>query len=72
MILQEKGSPYLTRINGLPYAAEFPQYAQQFAQWVNEGRIKVRIDRTFPLAEASKAHEAFERREVSGRILLFP
>jgi NADPH:quinone reductase-like Zn-dependent oxidoreductase len=39
---------------------------------VNEGRIKVRIDRTFPLAEASKAHEAFERREVSGRILLFP
>jgi NADPH2:quinone reductase len=72
MILQEKGSPYLTRINGLPYAAEFPQYAQQFAQWVNEGRIKMRIDRTFPLAEASKAHEAFERREVSGRILLFP
>ena len=72
MILQEKGSPYLTRINGLPYAAEFPQYAQQFAQWVSEGRIKVRIDRTFPLAEASKAHEAFERREVSGRILLLP
>jgi NADPH2:quinone reductase len=45
---------------------------EQFARWVREGRLSVRIDRTFPLADAAKAHEAFERREVSGRILLFP
>ena len=72
MILQEKGSLFLTRVNGLPYAAEYPQYMEQFARWVREGRLSVRIDRTFPLADAAQAHEAFERREVSGRILLFP
>jgi NADPH:quinone reductase-like Zn-dependent oxidoreductase len=32
----------------------------------------VRIDRTYPLEDAAKAHEAFERREISGRILLLP
>ena len=72
MTLQEKGSLYLTRTNGLPYAAEYPQYMQLFANWVREGQISVRIDRTYPLADAGKAHEAFEHRQVSGRILLLP
>jgi len=27
---------------------------------------------TYPLAEAAKAHEAFEQRQVSGRLLLLP
>src|SRR5579863_2948518 len=72
MILQEKGSLFLTRANGLPYVAEYPQYIQQFVSWIREGRLSVRIDRTYPLADAAKAHEAFERREISGRILLIP
>jgi NADPH2:quinone reductase len=72
MILQEKGSPYLTRANGLPYVSEYPQYMEQFVTWIREGRLSVRIDRTYPLADAAKAHEAFERREISGRILLLP
>jgi len=72
MILQEKGSPFLTRANGLPYAAEYPQYVQQFVSWIREGRLSVRIDRTFPLADAAKAHDAFEQRQISGRILLLP
>jgi NADPH2:quinone reductase len=72
MILQEKGSLVLTRVNGLPYAAEYPQYMQQFVSWIREGRLSVRIDRTYPLADAAKAHEAFEQRQVSGRILLVP
>jgi NADPH2:quinone reductase len=70
MILQEKGSPFLTRANGLPYAAEYPQYVEQFTKWVREGQLSVRIDRTYPLAEAAKAHDVFEQRQVSGRILL--
>lgn len=72
MILQEKGSLFLTRANGLPYVAEYPQYMQQFVSWIREGRLSVRIDRSYPLEDAAKAHEAFERREISGRILLFP
>jgi len=72
MMLQEKGSLFLTRANGLPYVAEYPQYMQQFVSWIREGRLSVRIDRTFPLADAAKAHEAFEQRQISGRILLLP
>jgi NADPH2:quinone reductase len=72
MILQEKGSLVLTRVNGLPYVAEFPKYVEQFVSWIREGRLSVRIDRTYPLADAAKAHDAFEQRQVSGRILLIP
>lgn len=70
MKLQEKGSLFLTRTNGLPYVKEFPHYLQQLPGWVKDGKISIRIARTYPLAEAAEAHRAFERREVSGRLLL--
>src|SRR5271166_3663090 len=72
MILQEKGSLFLTRANGLPYVAEFPQYIQQFVSWIREDRLSIRIDRTYPLANATEVHQAFEQRQISGRILLSP
>jgi NADPH2:quinone reductase len=72
MRLQEKGSLFLTRANALPWIGDFPRYIEQFVNWVQEGRISVRIDRTYPLAEAAKAHEAFEQRQISGRLLLLP
>jgi NADPH2:quinone reductase len=72
MKLQEKGSLFLTRTNGLPYASEYPRYLEQFAGWVRRGELSIRIDRTYPLADAAKAHEAFEQRTVSGRLLLLP
>ncbi len=72
MRLQEKGSLFLTRANALPWINEYPRYMQQFVNWIHQGRISVRIARTFPLAEAAKAHEAFEQRQISGRLLLLP
>ncbi len=72
MRLQEKGSLFLTRANALPWLGEYPRYMQQFVAWLEQGRLSVRIDRTYPLAEAAQAHEAFEQRLISGRILLFP
>ena len=36
------------------------------------GRLKVRIDRTFPLAEAAEAHRALEGRQTTGKVLLLP
>src|SRR4029077_6750673 len=72
MRLQEKGSIFLTRANALPWIGEFPRYLQQFVEWIQRGQLSVRIARTYPLAEAAKAHEAFERRQISGRLLLFP
>jgi NADPH:quinone reductase len=72
MRLQEKGSLYLTRANALPWFGEYPLYLQQLVPWIHEGRIQVRIAATYPLAEAAKAHAAFEARRISGRLLLLP
>ena len=72
MTLQEKGSLFLTRTNGLPYVKEYPNYLQQFVTWIEQGKLSIRIDRTYPLADAAQAHAAFERRQISGRVLLLP
>jgi NADPH:quinone reductase len=72
MTLQEKGSLFLTRTNGLPYLKEYPRYLEQFVTWVSERKLIIRIDRTYPLAEAAQAHSAFEQRQVIGRVLLLP
>jgi NADPH2:quinone reductase len=39
MTLQEKGSLFLTRTNGLPYIKEYPRYMQQFVTWIRQGRL---------------------------------
>jgi NADPH2:quinone reductase len=72
MTLQEKGSLFLTRTNGLPYVKEYPNYLRQFVTWIEQGKLSIRIDRTYPLADAAQAHAAFERRQISGRVLLLP
>jgi|SRR5208282_957458 NADPH:quinone reductase len=72
MTLQEKGSLFLTRTNGRPYVKEYPRYLEQFVAWIKQGKLSVRIARTYPLAEAAQAHAAFESRHVSGRLLLLP
>lgn len=72
MTLQEKGSLFLTRTNGLPYLKEYPHYLELFVEWIRQGKLSIKIDRTHPLAEAAWAHAAFEQRQVSGRILLLP
>jgi NADPH2:quinone reductase len=72
MKLQDKGSLFVTRTNGLPYIKEYPRYLEQFVEWVKDGRLTIKIDRTYPLAEAALAHAAVEQRQVSGRVLLLP
>lgn len=72
MTLQDKGSLFITRSNGLPYAKEYPDYVKKFVTWIREGRLSIRIARTYPLADAAQAHAAFEQRQVSGRLLLLP
>ena len=72
MTLQEKGSIFITRTNGLPYLKEYPNYLRLFVDWIRDGKLSIRIDRTYPLAEAARAHAAFEERKICGRILLIP
>jgi NADPH2:quinone reductase len=72
MKLQEKGSLFLTRSNGIPYRKEYPRYLEQFVTWVKQEKLSIRIERAYPLVEAAQAHAAFEQRRISGRVLLLP
>jgi NADPH2:quinone reductase len=40
--------------------------------WVAAGELKLRIEQTFPLAEAAAAHRALEGRKTTGKVLLIP
>jgi NADPH2:quinone reductase len=72
MKLQEKGSLYLTRTNGLPWFKEYPSYTKLLASWLRKGQISILIHRTYPLAEAPAAHAELESRSAAGRMLLVP
>lgn len=39
-------------------------------EWMTEGRLKVKVSRTFPLAEAAAAHRLIEEGHVMGKIVL--
>ena len=47
------------------------QPLEHVVTWVQQGRLSTRIV-SHPLAEAAQAHAAFEQRQISGRVLLFP
>jgi NADPH2:quinone reductase len=74
-VLNTKGSLYLTRPTLVHYTAgreELSGRATDLFRWIADGSLTVRIDRTYPLAEAAKAHIALEGRETTGKVLLLP
>jgi len=74
-VLNTKGSLFLTRPSLHHYThtrAELLGRAGDVLTWVREGTLKLRIDRTFPLAEAAAAHSRLEGRAALGKILLIP
>ena len=75
LTLMSKGSLYLTRPTLAHYTSnreELLQRARAVFDWVASEQVKIRIARTFPLAEAAEAHRALEGRDVAGKILLLP
>jgi len=74
-VLNAKGSIFLTRPSLGHYAAdraEIVQRAGDLFAWMLAGQLKVRIDKTFPLAEAGEAHRYLEGRKTKGKVLLIP
>jgi NADPH2:quinone reductase len=43
---------------------------EQCAQWIDAGKLKIHVSKTFPLAEAAKAHQLLESGSVTGKIVL--
>jgi NADPH2:quinone reductase len=70
-----KGSYFLTRPSLPHYTAtreELLSRARDLFDMVGAGQLRVRIDRTFPLAQAADAHRALTGRTTTGKVLLIP
>jgi len=75
LVLLRKGSLFLTRPSLAHYTLDRASLEARAGDVLGEaaaGRLKVRIDRTYPLAEARDAHRALEGRQTAGKVLLIP
>ncbi len=74
-VLNAKGSLFLTRPMLAHYTAdraELLQRANELFGWMLAGKLTVRIDKTFPLADVADAHRYLENRQSKGKLLLIP
>ena len=73
--LSRHGSLYLTRPTLFDYVAtteELDASAAALFEVIASGRVKIGINRRFPLAQAAEAHRALEASETTGSTLLIP
>jgi NADPH2:quinone reductase len=73
--LNVKGSLFLQRPSLNHHIAtreELVQRANDVLGWIRDGKVKLRIEHQFPLAQAAEAHKALEGRKTTGKILLIP
>jgi NADPH2:quinone reductase len=73
--LSQKGSLYITRPTLGHYTAtreELEWRANDVLQMIARGHLKLRIHKTYPLAEAAQAHRDLEGRKTTGKLLLIP
>jgi len=70
-----KGSLYLTRPTLVHYTAtteELNARSSAVFKMIAEGKLKLRIEHTYPLADAATAHRDLEARRTTGKLLLIP
>jgi NADPH:quinone reductase len=74
-VINVRGSLFLQRPSLNHHIAareELLQRAGEVLGWVRDGKVKLRIEHQFPLAQAAEAHKALEGRKTTGKILLIP
>jgi NADPH2:quinone reductase len=75
LLLSQKGSLFVTRPTLFHYVADrasLEARASEVLTAVAEGRLAVRVERAYPLADAAEAHRALEGRGTTGKLLLVP
>jgi NADPH2:quinone reductase len=73
--LSTMGSLYVTRPTLKDYTAtreELEQRAGDVLRWAADGTLKLRLEHTYPLADAAQAHRDLEARKTTGKVLLIP
>jgi NADPH:quinone reductase len=73
--LAHKGSLFVTRPTLLTYIAsreELVVHSEAVFGMITSGKLKLRIEHTYPLAEAARAHGDLEGRKTTGKLLLIP
>jgi NADPH:quinone reductase len=73
LILSQKGSLFLTRPSLAHYSLtpeELAWRAGDVLGWIGQGKLKLRIHKVYPLAEAAQAHRDLEGRQTTGKLLL--
>ena len=73
--LSQKGSLYVTRPTLVNYIAtrdELLARSSAVFAMITSGKLKLRIEHTYPLAEAQRAHRDLEGRKTTGKLLLIP
>jgi NADPH2:quinone reductase len=74
-VLNQKGSIYLARpslVHHIASREELVWRAGEVLDWVRTGRLKLRMEISFPLKDAADAHRALEGRQTTGKVLLIP
>jgi NADPH2:quinone reductase len=75
LVLTQKGSIFLTRPslgNYVATPAELQARAGAVFGMIRDGKLKLRIEHVYPLAEAQQAHRDLESRKTTGKLLLIP
>ncbi len=73
--LSQKGSLYVTRPTLVNYIATRDELVARSGAvfgMIAAGKLKLRIEYTYPLAEAQRAHRDLEGRKTTGKLLLIP
>jgi len=73
--LSEKGSLYMARTTLAHFTAtreELLARTSDLFSMIAAGKLKLRIAKTYPLAEAPQAHRDLEARKMAGKLLLIP
>jgi NADPH2:quinone reductase len=75
MTLAQKGSLYVTRptlVNYIATREDLVARSDAVFSMISAGKLKLRIEHTYPLAEVQRAHRDLEARKTTGKLLLIP
>ena len=75
LLLSQKGSLFITRPTLVHYTStrqELDWRAGDVLNWISQGKLKIHIYKTYPLADTAQAHRDLESRKTTGKLLLVP